>query len=100
MVYKILDFCQKSVIINYNGENLNTINEENNWPTWTTKDFVFDVIDPTAWADYLKDYPNLQWGTCVVKSSDEKFLVRRFISKNKCFEYCTSPTVCDIREVL
>ena len=65
-------------------------------PTWDPKDFVVEKIKKSEYKNYLKKYPNLSWGTCIIDNQENEYIIQRFISKEMCLFYCTAPTLIDL----
>ena len=70
------------------------------WPDWSPKDFIMKELTLEEWDEYIQKYPNLLWGTHVYDRKKNKLMVCRFVSKIKCKQYCTGPTLCDEGSVL
>ena len=64
-------------------------------PDWSAEDFVVEKISCEEWYKYIEKYPNLSWGTHINNHDDDGIIVCRFVSKVKCLQYCTSPTLID-----
>ena len=64
-------------------------------PDWSAEDFVVEKISCEEWYKYIEEYPNLSWGTHINNHDDDSIIVCRFVSKVKCKQYCTSPTLID-----
>jgi hypothetical protein len=64
-------------------------------PDWSDEDFVVEKINPNEWTEYANKYPNLSWGTHIDRHEGDNIIVCRFISKIKCLQYCTAPTLID-----
>tara|TARA_R100000005_G_C4904807_1_gene145262 strand:+ start:190 stop:438 length:249 start_codon:yes stop_codon:yes gene_type:complete len=64
-------------------------------PDWSAEDFVVEKISCEEWYKYIEEYPNLSWGTHINNHDDDGIIVCRFVSKVKCLQYCTSPTLID-----
>ncbi len=64
-------------------------------PDWAKEDFVLERMSCDEWAEYIKKYPNLQWGTHINYHVGDDLVVCRFVSKTKCLQYCTGPTLSD-----
>jgi hypothetical protein len=64
-------------------------------PDWSPEDFVVEKISCKEWCEYIEKYPNLSWGTHINGHEGEGIIVCRFISKIKCLQYCTAPTLID-----
>ena len=64
-------------------------------PDWSAEDFVVEKISCEQWYKYIEEYPNLSWGTHINGYDDDGIIVCRFVSKVKCLQYCTSPTLID-----
>ena len=64
-------------------------------PDWSDEDFVVEKINSNEWAEYINKYPNLLWGTHINRHEGDNLIVCRFISKIKCLQYCTAPTLID-----
>ena len=64
-------------------------------PDWSAEDFVVEKISCEDWYKYIEKYPNLSWGTHINGYDGEDIIVCRFVSKVKCKQYCTGPTLID-----
>ena len=64
-------------------------------PDWSAEDFVVEKISCEEWYKYIEEYPSLSWGTHINDHHDDGIIVCRFVSKVKCLQYCTSPTLID-----
>jgi len=62
---------------------------------WKDEDFVWESMPENEWGSYLKKYPNMAYGTHVTRRTHGKILVKRFVDKETCIRYCTSPTLID-----
>ena len=64
-------------------------------PDWDEKDFVIELVDKKDWDSYIEKYPNLSWGTHIQGVEKDNLVICRFVSKEKCMQYCTAPTLID-----
>jgi len=71
-----------------------------NWPSWSKEDFILKKIHQNDWEQYIKKYPNLLWGTHIYDREGKDLLVCRFVSMERCREYCTAPTLSDEGAIL
>jgi hypothetical protein len=69
--------------------------EDLKWLEWKDEDFVVEKIKKEEWDAYKNKFPNLAWGTCIIRQKDDEIIVQRFIDKETCLRYCTAPTCCD-----
>ncbi len=65
------------------------------WLEWKDDDFVVEDINKDEWEGYLRKFPNLKWGTCIIDKKNPEITVKRFIDPETCIRYCTAPTCCD-----
>ena len=71
------------------------MNKDLKWLEWKEEDFIYKSMKKNEWKLYLKKYPNLSWGTCIIKKEKDLITVKRFKDKDTCKRYCTAPTCCD-----
>ena len=69
--------------------------KELKWLEWKEEDFIIKKIKKNEWEAYKNKFPNLLWGTCIVKKEKDTFKIKRFKDKETCKRYCTAPTCCD-----
>ncbi len=70
--------------------------KEIKWLEWKDEDFVIEDIKKNEWESYKNKFPNLSWGTCIIKKGKDLLTVKRFKDKDTCRRYCTAPTCYDL----